>query len=106
MNTRAAAWDTGGHRGPTDAVTSTVAAAGERGRQGTTRGVIYQPGSTLTKFGTFPENRTTSVSRSLTGSRGPVSSEVDGVSSGCRCRASRDGPSTASSIVMAEPQRK
>ena len=34
----------------------------------TTRGVIYQPGSTLTKFGTFPENRTTSVSRSLTGS--------------------------------------
>ena len=27
------------------------------------RGVIYQPGYTLTKSATFPENRTTSVSR-------------------------------------------
>ena len=70
MNTRAAGrgTTTAGIAATTDAVT-TVAAAGERGRQGTTRGVIYQPGSTLTKFGTFPENRTTSVSRSLTGSR-------------------------------------
>ena len=69
MNTRAAGrgTTTAGIAATTDAVT-TVAAAGERGRQGTTRGVIYQPGSTLTKFGTFPENRTTSVSRSLTGS--------------------------------------
>ena len=67
MNTRAAGrgTTTAGIAATTDAVT-TVAAAGERGRQGTTRGVIYQPGSTLTKFGTFPENRTTSVSRSLT----------------------------------------
>ena len=69
VNTRAAGrgTTTAGIAATTDAVT-TVAAAGERGRQGTTRGVIYQPGSTLTKFGTFPENRTTSVSRSLTGS--------------------------------------
>ena len=77
VNTRAAGrgTTTAGIAATTDAVT-TVAAAGERGRQGTTRGVIYQPGSTLTKFGTFPENRTTSVSRSLTGSStGPVSSK-------------------------------
>ena len=69
MNTRAAGrgTTTAGIAATTDAVT-TVAAAGERGRQGTTRGVIYQPGYTLTKSGTFPENRTTSVSRSLTGS--------------------------------------
>ena len=69
MNTRAAGrgTTTAGIAATTDAVT-TVAAAGERGRQGTTRGVIYQPGSTLTKSATFPENRTTSVSRSLTGS--------------------------------------
>ena len=72
-----------------DAVT-TVAAAGERGRQGTTRGVIYQPGSTLTKSATFPENRTTSVSRSLTGSSTvPVHRE-----GGSRQRMS--GPSTMS----------
>ena len=58
MNTRAAGrgTTTAGIAATTDAVT-TVAAAGERGRQGTTRGVIYQPGSTLTKFGTFPKNR-------------------------------------------------
>ena len=69
MNTRAAGrgTTTAGIAATTDALT-TVAAAGERGRQGTTRGVIYQPGSTLTKSATFPENRTTSVSRSLTGS--------------------------------------
>ena len=47
MNTRAAGrgTTTAGIAATTDAVT-TVAAAGERGRQGTTRGVIYQPGST------------------------------------------------------------
>ena len=76
VNTRAAGrgTTTAGIAATTDAVT-TVAAAGERGRQGTTRGVIYQPGSTLTKFGTFPENRTTSVSRSLDRlQHGPVSS--------------------------------
>ena len=69
MNTRAAgrATTTAGIAATTDALT-TVAAAGERGRQGTTRGVIYQPGYTLTKSATSPENRTTSVSRSLTGS--------------------------------------
>ncbi len=69
MNTRAAGrgTTTAGIAATTDAVT-TVAAAGARGRQGTTRGVIYQPGYTLTKSATFPENRTTSVSRSLTGS--------------------------------------
>ena len=69
VNTRAAGrgTTTAGIAATTDALT-TVAAAGERGRQGTTRGVIYQPGSTLTKSATFPENRTTSVSRSLTGS--------------------------------------
>ena len=69
MNTRAAGrgTTTAGIAATTDALT-TVAAAGERGRQGTTRGVIYQPGYTLTKSSTFPENRTTSVSRSLTGS--------------------------------------
>ena len=69
MNTRAAGrgTTTAGIAATTDALT-TVAAAGERGRQGTTRGVIYQPGYTLTKSATFPENRTTSVSRSLTGS--------------------------------------
>ena len=69
MNTRAAGrgTTTAGIAATTDAV-ATVAAAGERGRQGTTRGVIYQPGYTLTKSATFPENRTTSVSRSLTGS--------------------------------------
>ena len=69
MNTRAAGrgTTTAGVAATTDAV-ATVAAAGERGRQGTTRGVIYQPGSTLTKSATFPENRTTSVRRSLTGS--------------------------------------
>ena len=64
MNTRAAGrgTTTAGIAATTDAVT-TVAAAGERGRQGTTRGVIYQPGSTLTKFGTFPRARgRTSVS--------------------------------------------
>ena len=50
MNTRAAGrgTTTAGIAATTDAVT-TVAAAGERGRQGTTRGVIYQPGSTLTQ---------------------------------------------------------
>ena len=69
MNTRAAGrgTTTAGIAATTDALT-TVAAAGERGRQGTRRGVIYQPGSTLTKSATFPENRTISVSRSLTGS--------------------------------------
>ena len=69
MNTRAAGrgTTTAGIAATTDAVT-TVAAAGARGRQGTTRDVIYQPGYTLTKSATFPENRTTSVSRSLTGS--------------------------------------
>ena len=69
MNTRAAGrgTTTAGIAATTDALT-TVAAAGERGRQGTTRGVIYQPGYTLTQSSTFPENRTTSVSRSLTGS--------------------------------------
>ena len=69
MNTRAAGrgTTTAGIAATTDAVT-TVAAAGERGRQGTRRGVIYQPGYTLTKSATFPENRTTSVSRLLTGS--------------------------------------
>ena len=97
---------------------TTVAAAGERGRQGTTRGVIYQPGSTLTKFGTFPENRTTSVSRSLTGSstvpfhrggrcfvRLPVSRSLTGSSTvpvhrkgGSRQRMS--GPSTMSHPAM------
>ena len=68
MNTRAAGrgTTTAGIAATTDAVT-TVAAAGARGRQGTTRDVIYQPGYTLTKSATFPENRTTSVSRSLTG---------------------------------------
>ena len=67
MNTRAAGrgTTTAGVAATTDAV-ATVAAAGARGRQGTTRGVIYQPGSTLTKSATFPENRTTSMSRSLT----------------------------------------
>ena len=82
MNTRAAGrgTTTAGIAATTDAVT-TVAAAGERGRQGTTRGVIYQPGSTLTKSATFPENRTTSVSRSLTGS-----STVPGIRlAGSRC---------------------
>ena len=76
VNTRAAGrgTTTAGIAATTDAVT-TVAAAGERGRQGTTRGVIYQPGSTLTKFGTFPENRTTSVSRVVDRlQHGPVSS--------------------------------
>ena len=69
MNTRAAGrgTTTAGIAATTDAAT-TVAAAGARGRQGTTRDVIYQPGYTLTKSATFPENRTTSVSRSLTGS--------------------------------------
>ena len=69
MNTRAAGrgTTTAGIAATTDAVT-TVPAAGAHGRQGTTRGVIYQPGYTLTKSATFPENRTTSVSRSLTGS--------------------------------------
>ena len=69
VNTRAAGrgTTTAGIAATTDALT-TVAAAGERGRQGTTRGVIYQPGYTLTKSATFPENRTTSASRSLTGS--------------------------------------
>ncbi len=69
MNTRAAGrgTTTAGIAATADALT-TVAAAGERGRQGTTRGVIYQPGYTLTKSATFPENRTTSASRSLTGS--------------------------------------
>ena len=69
VNTRAAGrgTTTAGIAATTDAVT-TVAAAGARGRQGTTRDVIYQPGYTLTKSATFPENRTTSVSRSLTGS--------------------------------------
>ena len=91
MNTRAAGrgTTTAGIAATTDAVT-TVAAAGERGRQGTTRGVIYQPGSTLTKSATFPENRTTSVSRSLTGSSTvPVHRE-----GGSRQRMS--GPSTMS----------
>ena len=93
---------------------TTVAAAGARGRQGTTRGVIYQPGYTLTKSATFPENRTTSVSRSLTGSstvpfhrggrcfvRLPVSRSLTGSSTvpvhregGSRQRMS--GPSTMS----------
>ena len=56
MNTRAAGrgTTTAGIAATTDAVT-TVAAAGERGRQGTRRGVIYQPGYTLTKSATFPE---------------------------------------------------
>ena len=69
VNTRAAGrgTTTAGIAATTDALT-TVAAAGERGRQGTTRGVICQPGYTLTKSATFPENRTTSASRSLTGS--------------------------------------
>ena len=119
MNTRAAGrgTTTAGIAATTDAVT-TVAAAGERGRQGTTRGVIYQPGSTLTKFGTFPENRTTSVSRSLTGSstvpfhrggrcfvRLPVSRSLTGSSTvpvqrkgGSRQRMSR--PSTMSHPAM------
>ena len=119
MNTRAAGrgTTTAGIAATTDAVT-TVAAAGERGRQGTTRGVIYQPGSTLTKFGTFPENRTTSVSRSLTGSstvpfhrggrcfvRLPVSRSLTGSSTvpvhrkgGSRQRMS--GPSTMSHPAM------
>ena len=91
VNTRAAGrgTTTAGIAATTDAVT-TVAAAGERGRQGTTRGVIYQPGSTLTKSATFPENRTTSVSRSLTGSSTvPVHRE-----GGSRQRMS--GPSTMS----------
>ena len=80
---------TAGIAATTDAVT-TVPAAGERGRQGTTRGVIYQPGYTLTKSATFPENRTTSVSRSLTGSSTvPVHRE-----GGSRQRMS--GPSTMS----------
>ena len=95
MNTRAAGrgTTTAGIAATTDAVT-TVAAAGERGRQGTTRGVIYQPGSTLTKFGTFPENRTTSVSRSLTGSSTvPVHRK-----GGSRQRMS--GPSTMSHPAM------
>ena len=76
VNTRAAGrgTTTAGIAATTDALT-TVAAAGERGRQGTTRGVIYQPGSTLTKSATFPENRTTSVSRSFNRlQHGPVSS--------------------------------
>ena len=119
MNTRAAGrgTTTAGIAATTDAVT-TVAVAGERGRQGTTRGVIYQPGSTLTKFGTFPENRTTSVSRSLTGSstvpfhrggrcfvRLPVSRSLTGSSTvpvhrkgGSRQRMS--GPSTMSHPAM------
>ena len=119
VNTRAAGrgTTTAGIAATTDAVT-TVAAAGERGRQGTTRGVIYQPGSTLTKFGTFPENRTTSVSRSLTGSstvpfhrggrcfvRLPVSRSLTGSSTvpvhrkgGSRQRMS--GPSTMSHPAM------
>ena len=119
MNTRAAGrgTTTAGIAATTDAVT-TVAAAGERGRQGTTRGVIYQPGFTLTKFGTFPENRTTSVSRSLTGSstvpfhrggrcfvRLPVSRSLTGSSTvpvhrkgGSRQRMS--GPSTMSHPAM------
>ena len=69
MNTRAAGrgTTTAGIAATTDALT-TMAAAGERGRQGTTRRVIYQSGYTLTKSATFPENRTTSVSRSLTDS--------------------------------------
>ena len=95
VNTRAAGrgTTTAGIAATTDAVT-TVAAAGERGRQGTTRGVIYQPGSTLTKFGTFPENRTTSVSRSLTGSSTvPVHRK-----GGSRQRMS--GPSTMSHPAM------
>ena len=76
MNTRAAGrgTTTAGIAATTDAVT-TVAAAGARGRQGTTRGVIYQPGYTLTKSATFPENRTTSVSRYVDRlQHGPVSS--------------------------------
>ena len=97
----------------TDALT-TMAAAGERGRQGTTRRVIYQSGYTLTKSATFPENRTTSVSRSLTDSstvpfhrggrcfvRLPVSRSLTGSSTvpvhqegGSRQRMS--GPSTMS----------
>ena len=70
MNTRAAGrgTTTAGIAATTEALTTVVAAAGERGRQGTRRGVIYQPGYTLTKSATFPENRTTSASRSLTGS--------------------------------------
>ena len=56
--------------------------------------MIYQPGSTLTKFGTFPENRTTSVSRSLTGSSTvPVHRK-----GGSRQRMS--GPSTMSHPAM------
>ena len=115
MNTRAAGrgTTTAGIAATTDAVT-TVAAAGERGRQGTRRGVIYQPGYTLTKSATFPENRTTSVSRLLTGSstvpfhrggrcfvRLPVSRSLTGSSTvpvhregGSRQRMS--GPSTMS----------
>ena len=115
MNTRAAGrgTTTAGIAATTDAVT-TVAAAGARGRQGTTRDVIYQPGYTLTKSATFPENRTTSVSRSLTGSstvpfhrggrcfvRLPVSRSLTGSSTvpvhregGSRQRMS--GPSTMS----------
>ena len=115
MNTRAAGrgTTTAGIAVTTDAVT-TVAAAGERGRQGTRRGVIYQPGYTLTKSATFPENRTTSVSRLLTGSstvpfhrggrcfvRLPVSRSLTGSSTvpvhregGSRQRMS--GPSTMS----------
>ena len=91
MNTRAAGrgTTTAGIAATTDALT-TVAAAGERGRQGTTRGVICQPGYTLTKSATFPENRTTSASRSLTGSSTvPVHRE-----GGSRQRMS--GPSTMS----------
>ena len=115
VNTRAAGrgTTTAGIAATTDAVT-TVAAAGERGRQGTRRGVIYQPGYTLTKSATFPENRTTSVSRLLTGSstvpfhrggrcfvRLPVSRSLTGSSTvpvhregGSRQRMS--GPSTMS----------
>ena len=54
MNTRAAGrgTTTAGIAATTDAAT-TVAAAGARGRQGTTRDVIYQPGYTLTKSATL-----------------------------------------------------
>ena len=97
---------------PAETTNASAASRCSRGR------LIYQPGSTLTKFGTFPENRTTSVSRSLTGSstvpfhrggrcfvRLPVSRSLTGSSTvpvhrkgGSRQRMS--GPSTMSHPAM------
>ena len=101
MNTRAAGrgTTTAGIAATTDAVT-TVAAAGERGRQGTTRGVIYQPGSTLTKFGTFPENRTTSVQQPGVVDRLSRSTRLVPVHRKGGSRQRMSGPSTMSHPAM------